>query len=81
MFCDVSILDQQQKQSIPFSGGTLLGEYDGKIFVARDRDLFALVPIPVETQVRTLYFYNFSPHCMCGRSYWAFVVESDSNNS
>ena len=60
-----SILDQQQKQSIPFSGGALLGEFDGKIFVARDRDLYALVPIPVETQVRTRSYRDTGSYMYC----------------
>ncbi|KAK2144182.1 hypothetical protein LSH36_779g02008 [Paralvinella palmiformis] len=49
-----SILDQQQKQSIPFQGGQHLGEFDGKIFVASAQDIYALIPIPVEKQIQAL---------------------------
>ena len=51
IFC--SILDQQQKQSIPFQGGQLLGEFDGKIFVSTSRDIYALMAVPLPIQVNT----------------------------
>ena len=46
-----SILDQQQKQTIAFSGGRLLGEFDGRIFVASNKEVLTLVPVAVEKQV------------------------------
>lgn len=46
-----SILDQQQKQTIPFSGGRCMGEFDGRIFVTTSRDVYYLLAIPVEKQV------------------------------
>jgi len=47
-----SILDQQQKQTVPFSGGRCMGEFDGRVFVATSRDVYYLLAIPVEKQVR-----------------------------
>jgi len=46
-----SILDQQQKQAIPFQGGVLLGDYDGRIFIASAKEVYSLVPIAWEKQV------------------------------
>lgn len=46
-----SILDQQQKQAIPFQGGTFLGNFDGRIFVASTREIYSLVPVAWEKQV------------------------------
>lgn len=49
-----SILDQQQKQAIPFQGGTFLGNFDGKLFVASGREIYSLVPVAWEKQVQAL---------------------------
>ncbi|XP_072162816.1 transforming growth factor-beta receptor-associated protein 1-like [Diadema setosum] len=49
-----SVLDQQQKQTIPFQGGKLLGDFEGKMFVASAKEVYALVPLPVEKQVQAL---------------------------
>ncbi|XP_064600183.1 transforming growth factor-beta receptor-associated protein 1-like [Liolophura sinensis] len=49
-----SILDQQQKQSIPFQGGSYLGEYDGKIFVSSAKEIYSLVPVAWEKQIQSL---------------------------
>ncbi|XP_055901147.1 transforming growth factor-beta receptor-associated protein 1-like [Biomphalaria glabrata] len=49
-----SILDQQQKQAIPFQGGVFLGDFDGRIFVASGREIYSLVPIPFEKQIQAL---------------------------
>ncbi|XP_005106604.1 transforming growth factor-beta receptor-associated protein 1 [Aplysia californica] len=49
-----SILDQQQKQAIPFQGGVVLGDFDGRIFVASSREIYSLVPIPFEKQIQAL---------------------------
>jgi len=46
-----SILDQQQKQTIPFSGGRCMGEFDGRVFVATSRDVYYLLAVPIEKQV------------------------------
>ena len=50
-FCIYSILDQQQKQSIPFQGGQSMGEFDGHIFIASGREIYALVPVALDKQV------------------------------
>ncbi|XP_034243766.1 transforming growth factor-beta receptor-associated protein 1-like [Thrips palmi] len=49
-----SIVDQQQKQAIPFVGGQIIGNYDGHIYVCSPNELNALVPIPWEKQVEVL---------------------------
>lgn len=49
-----SILDQQQKQAIPFQGGTLLGDFDGRIFVSSSKEIYALVPVAWEKQIQAL---------------------------
>ncbi|KAK3925412.1 Transforming growth factor-beta receptor-associated protein 1 [Frankliniella fusca] len=49
-----SIVDQQQKQAIPFLGGQLIGNYDGHIYVCSQTSLNALVPVPWEKQVEAL---------------------------
>jgi len=46
-----SILDQQQKQAIPFQGGIVLSDFDGKIFVASSKEIYSLVPVAWEKQV------------------------------
>ncbi|KAJ1521054.1 hypothetical protein ONE63_002762 [Megalurothrips usitatus] len=49
-----SIVDQLQKQTIPFQGGQLIGNYDGHIYVCSLNELCALVPVPWEKQVEVL---------------------------
>ena len=51
VYFSFSILDQQQKQTIPFVGGRCMGEFDGRIFVSTSRDVYSLISIPVEKQV------------------------------
>ncbi|KAL4225569.1 transforming growth factor [Mactra antiquata] len=49
-----SILDQQQKQAIPFQGGVVLNDFDGRIFVASSKEIYSLVPVAWEKQVQGL---------------------------
>ncbi|XP_022096424.1 transforming growth factor-beta receptor-associated protein 1-like [Acanthaster planci] len=49
-----SVLDQQQKQTIPFQSGKIVGDFEGRIFVASSKEVYALVPIPVEKQIQAL---------------------------
>lgn len=49
-----SILDQQQKQTIPFQGGVYLENFDGKVFIASGRAVYSLVPVAWEKQVQAL---------------------------
>ena len=51
LFSDSSILDQQQKQAIPFQGGVVLSDFDGRIFVASTKEIYSLVPVAWEKQV------------------------------
>ena len=53
-----SILDQQQKQAIPFQGGVVLGDYEGLIFVASGKEIYSLVSVPFEKQVRKFHGTN-----------------------
>ncbi|KAJ8047948.1 Transforming growth factor-beta receptor-associated protein 1 [Holothuria leucospilota] len=46
-----SILDQKQKQTIPFQNGSIIGDFEGKIFVASSKDVYGLIPLPVEKQM------------------------------
>ena len=55
-----SVLDQQQKQSLPFQGGRTLGHFDGRLFVASGRDIYALVPVPIQKQVCLNFVLLFS---------------------
>lgn len=52
-----SILDQQQKQTIPFQGGVFLENFDGKVFIASGRAVYSLVPVAWEKQVCILITY------------------------
>ena len=49
-----SITDQQQKQAIQFNRGVSLEHLSDRILVASSHDIYALVPVPWETQVRHL---------------------------
>jgi len=61
-----SILDQQQKQTVPFSGGRYMGEFDGRVFVATSSDIYYLFAIPVEKQVREYCSFPCF-HCLGGK--------------
>ena len=66
-----SILDQQQKQSIQFQGGQCIGEFDGRLFVASGKQIYALVPVAMEKQVfsENSAQSNFSL-CLCMLNYF-----------
>jgi len=49
-----SILDLSQKQAISFIGGVVLGDFDGKIFIASPREIYSLLPVSWEKQVQGL---------------------------
>ncbi|XP_053384249.1 transforming growth factor-beta receptor-associated protein 1-like [Mercenaria mercenaria] len=49
-----SILDQQQKQAIPFQGGVVLNDFDGRLFIASQKEIYSLVPVAWEKQVQGL---------------------------
>ncbi|XP_074660647.1 transforming growth factor-beta receptor-associated protein 1-like [Tubulanus polymorphus] len=49
-----SIIDQQQKQTIPFQGGVFLGVFEDKILVASSKEIYALVPVAWEKQIQSL---------------------------
>ncbi|XP_068124336.1 transforming growth factor-beta receptor-associated protein 1 isoform X2 [Hyperolius riggenbachi] len=49
-----SMLDQQQKQSIPFKEGVILQDFEGRVVVATANGLFILIPLPLEKQIQDL---------------------------
>lgn len=49
-----SILDQQQKQALPFIGGRSIGNFDGRIYVTSGTAVYSLTPVPWEKQVEVL---------------------------
>lgn len=54
-----SILDQQQKQTIPFAGGRCMGEFDSRIFITTARDVYHLYPVPLEKQVSKFFLQYY----------------------
>ncbi|XP_020385326.2 transforming growth factor-beta receptor-associated protein 1 homolog [Rhincodon typus] len=49
-----SMLDQQQKQSIPFRDGHILQDFEGKLILATSKEVYILVPLPLEKQIQDL---------------------------
>ncbi|XP_048388257.1 transforming growth factor-beta receptor-associated protein 1 homolog isoform X2 [Stegostoma tigrinum] len=49
-----SMLDQQQKQSIPFRDGHILQDFEGKLILATSKEVYILVPFPLEKQIQDL---------------------------
>ncbi|XP_069747219.1 transforming growth factor-beta receptor-associated protein 1 homolog isoform X2 [Narcine bancroftii] len=49
-----SMLDQQQKQTIPFRDGHILQDFEGKLILATSKEIHVLVPLPLERQIQDL---------------------------
>ncbi|XP_069694581.1 transforming growth factor-beta receptor-associated protein 1-like isoform X2 [Periplaneta americana] len=49
-----SILDQQQKQALSFTGGRSIGNFEGHIYVTSGTSVVSLAPVPWEKQVEVL---------------------------
>uniref|UniRef100_A0A8C3VPV6 Transforming growth factor beta receptor associated protein 1 n=1 Tax=Catagonus wagneri TaxID=51154 RepID=A0A8C3VPV6_9CETA len=49
-----SMLDQQQKQTLPFKEGHILQDFEGRVIVATSKGVYILVPLPLEEQVQDL---------------------------
>ncbi|XP_067842301.1 transforming growth factor-beta receptor-associated protein 1 homolog isoform X2 [Heptranchias perlo] len=49
-----SMLDQQQKQTIPFRDGHVLQDFEGKLILATSKEVHILVPLPLERQIQDL---------------------------
>ena len=47
-----SVLDQMAKQTLHYSGGISLGNFDGKLLVASSSAIYSILPIPAETQIQ-----------------------------
>jgi hypothetical protein len=50
-----SMLDKQKKQTIQFQGGKVIGDYNEKVYVASEKQVFMLSPISFEKQVQSLF--------------------------
>ncbi|XP_056412095.1 transforming growth factor-beta receptor-associated protein 1 isoform X2 [Hyla sarda] len=49
-----SMLDQQQKQSLPFKEGIILQDFEGRVIVATSNGVYVLIPLPLEKQIQDL---------------------------
>ncbi|KAM4045450.1 LOW QUALITY PROTEIN: transforming growth factor-beta receptor-associated protein 1 [Anomaloglossus baeobatrachus] len=49
-----SMLDQQQKQSLPFKEGIILQDFEGRVIVATSNGVYVLIPLPLERQIQDL---------------------------
>ncbi|XP_006872500.1 PREDICTED: transforming growth factor-beta receptor-associated protein 1 [Chrysochloris asiatica] len=49
-----SMLDQQQKQTLPFKEGHILQDFEGRVVVATSKGVYILVPLPLEKQIQDL---------------------------
>ncbi|XP_058523434.1 transforming growth factor-beta receptor-associated protein 1 [Ochotona princeps] len=49
-----SMLDQQQKQTLPFKEGHILQDFEGRVIVATSKGVYMLVPLPLEKQIQDL---------------------------
>eukprot|EP00070_Physeter_catodon_P045522 XP_028352416.1 transforming growth factor-beta receptor-associated protein 1 isoform X1 [Physeter catodon] len=49
-----SMLDQQQKQTLPFKEGHILQDFEGRVIVATSKGVYVLVPLPLEKQIQDL---------------------------
>ncbi|XP_041114796.1 transforming growth factor-beta receptor-associated protein 1-like [Polyodon spathula] len=49
-----SMLDQQLKQILPFKDGHILQDFEGKVILATMKEVYMLVPLPLERQVQDL---------------------------
>lgn len=49
-----SMLDQQQKQSLPFKEGVILQDFEGRVIVATTNGVYVLIPLPLEKQIQDL---------------------------
>ncbi|XP_028912442.1 transforming growth factor-beta receptor-associated protein 1 [Ornithorhynchus anatinus] len=49
-----SMLDQQQKQTLPFKEGHILQDFEGRVIVATSKGVYLLVPLPLERQIQDL---------------------------
>ena len=68
-----SIEDQQQKQSLHFSGGKVLGSHDGKLLIASGSAIYSILPVPVELQIQVRFGYA-SNFCTRARTHKCFGV-------
>lgn len=55
----LSVIDQQLKQTIAFSGGTKLGNFEGQLYVTGASSLHCLMPRPWTSQVMVILLFLF----------------------
>ncbi|KAK1167685.1 hypothetical protein AOXY_G10434 [Acipenser oxyrinchus oxyrinchus] len=49
-----SMLDQQLKQTLPFRDGHIMQDFEGKVILATMKEVYVLVPLPLERQILDL---------------------------
>ncbi|XP_064413657.1 transforming growth factor-beta receptor-associated protein 1 homolog [Latimeria chalumnae] len=49
-----SMLDQQLKQSLSFRDGHILQDFEGKLILSTNKEVYILVPLPLEKQIQDL---------------------------
>ncbi|XP_054977969.1 transforming growth factor-beta receptor-associated protein 1 [Sorex araneus] len=49
-----SMLDQQQKQTLPFKEGHILQDFEGRVIVTTSKGVYVLIPLPLEMQIQDL---------------------------
>ncbi|RXM99557.1 Transforming growth factor-beta receptor-associated protein 1 [Acipenser ruthenus] len=49
-----SMLDQQLKQTLPFRDGHIMQDFEGKVILATMKEVYVLVPLPLERQLLDL---------------------------
>uniref|UniRef100_A0A8C4RHC5 Transforming growth factor, beta receptor associated protein 1 n=1 Tax=Erpetoichthys calabaricus TaxID=27687 RepID=A0A8C4RHC5_ERPCA len=49
-----SMLDQQLKQTLSFRDGHILQDFEGKVILATTKEVYMLVPLPLERQIQDL---------------------------
>lgn len=50
-----SLLDQQLKQQLPYTGGRFLNEVEGQVFVVSRKNIYRLNPVSWEKQVLSVF--------------------------
>ncbi|XP_028810168.1 transforming growth factor-beta receptor-associated protein 1 homolog [Denticeps clupeoides] len=49
-----SMLDQQLKQTLSFRDGLILQDFEGKVVLSSSKEVYVLVPLPLERQIQDL---------------------------
>ena len=82
-----SVLDQMAKQTLHYSGGISLGNFDGKLLVASSSAIYSILPIPAETQIQVRLKFKRNTmkqttcNSICFTKYWLILCSKTSNAS